>query len=79
MRYNVAIDELTQAYPCEGCQHFERCRDEEIACKEYRVWVTGNLHNVRTIKKSGTARMPNKNWMDKVFVEEEDNYDCETQ
>lgn len=30
---------LVEGCPCDGCEHYARCKSEEIACRFYYLWT----------------------------------------
>lgn len=72
MRYTIrdALDEMPKP-PCErfgGCEHYDTCRDQQLACEQFWVYVT----------KSGTRgrippKEPVKKYYDRIFNEEGDD------
>lgn len=55
-------DVFDEPYPCDGCVHWDRCKERELSCKSFYIYVTerGRLDL--------THRSPNHDWFHKTFV-----------
>ena len=42
-----------QHFPCDGCWHYNRCRDTEVDCPSFRKWTLNG-------KKNNYSKMPDR-------------------
>jgi hypothetical protein len=49
--------------PCPGCQHFDRCRDEQLACTVYTCW----LHKDGIKRRRRAKREPSREIYKRAF------------
>ena len=47
--------------PCDGCYHYNRCRDSEVDCKRFRKWTLKG-------KKNKQPRIPDRYLTGEEFV-----------
>ena len=58
-------DVFTKPAPCDFCSFKQTCKEREIACEVFYVYVQRNQHWKQD-------RIPNRKWWDKVFNEKDD-------
>lgn len=56
--YSEGIHMTNETYPepCPDCKYWDKCRDEELTCGAFRMWVRDGYY------KEGMIRAPNRPW-----------------
>jgi hypothetical protein len=58
----ITFEIFEEPYPCEGCEHVQRCKENQLSCKSFHTYV------MQKGKLDLDSRSPSRVWYQRTFV-----------